>query len=114
MMRSGSTSRTASFPAPSCWSPARASWCTAEAIGFQDKETGKPMAKDSIFRIYSMTKPLVSVAAMMLVEDGKIAAHRSGLEVPAGHEGPCRSAWHEADAEFAEMTYSAGRRRIAK
>ena len=44
----------------------------AAAIGFQNKETGKPMAKDTIFRIYSMTKPLVSVAAMMLVEDGKI------------------------------------------
>ena len=45
---------------------------TREAIGFQDKETGQPMAMDSVFRIYSMTKPLVSVAAMMLVEDGKI------------------------------------------
>ena len=44
----------------------------ADALGFQDKEAGKPMAKDSIFRIYSMTKPIVSVAAMMLVEDGKI------------------------------------------
>jgi CubicO group peptidase (beta-lactamase class C family) len=30
------------------------------------------MKPDSIFRIYSMTKPLVSVAAMMLVEDGVI------------------------------------------
>jgi CubicO group peptidase (beta-lactamase class C family) len=30
------------------------------------------MALDSLFRIYSMTKPLVSVAAMMLVEDGTI------------------------------------------
>jgi CubicO group peptidase (beta-lactamase class C family) len=44
----------------------------ADAIGFQDKEEGKPMALDSVFRIYSMTKPLVSVAAMMLVEDGTI------------------------------------------
>jgi CubicO group peptidase (beta-lactamase class C family) len=46
----------------------------SEAVGFQDKEgqTPKPMAKDAIFRIYSMTKPFVSVAAMMLVEDGKI------------------------------------------
>src|SRR3954469_24716495 len=44
----------------------------SEAVGFQDKEAGKPIAKDSIFRIYSMTKPLVSVAAMMLVEDGRI------------------------------------------
>jgi CubicO group peptidase (beta-lactamase class C family) len=44
----------------------------ADAIGFQDKETGQRMTLDSVFRIYSMTKPLVSVAAMMLVEDGKI------------------------------------------
>ncbi len=44
----------------------------SDAIGFQDKGAGTPMSKDTIFRIYSMTKPLVSVAAMMLVEDGKI------------------------------------------
>jgi hypothetical protein len=31
----------------------------ADAAGFQDKEEGKPMALDSLFRIYSMTKPLV-------------------------------------------------------
>ena len=30
----------------------------SEAIGFQDKAAGKPMTKDAIFRIYSMTKPL--------------------------------------------------------
>ena len=44
----------------------------SDAIGSQDSQAGKPMPKDAIFRIYSMTKPLVSVAAMMLVEDGKI------------------------------------------
>jgi CubicO group peptidase (beta-lactamase class C family) len=44
----------------------------ADAIGFQDKGAGTPMSKESIFRIYSMTKPLASVAAMMLVEDGTI------------------------------------------
>ena len=44
----------------------------ADVSGFQDKDEGKPMALDSLFRIYSMTKPLVSVAAMMLVEDGTI------------------------------------------
>ena len=41
-----------------------------DAIGMQTPT--KPMTKDAIFRIYSMTKPLVSVAAMMLVEDGVI------------------------------------------
>jgi CubicO group peptidase (beta-lactamase class C family) len=44
----------------------------SEAIGFQGKAAGKPMTKDAIFRIYSMTKPLASVAAMMLVEEGSI------------------------------------------
>ena len=44
----------------------------SDAIGFQDKVAGKPMTKDAIFRIYSMTKPLASVGAMMLVEEGKI------------------------------------------
>lgn len=44
----------------------------SETVGYQDKNTNKPMNKDSIFRIYSMTKPLASVAAMILVEEGKM------------------------------------------
>jgi CubicO group peptidase (beta-lactamase class C family) len=44
----------------------------SELVGYQDKEAGIPMKKDAIFRIYSMTKPLVSVAAMILAEDGKL------------------------------------------
>ena len=43
-----------------------------ESLGVQDPATRAPMKKDAIFRIYSMTKPLVSVAAMQLVEDGVI------------------------------------------
>ncbi len=43
-----------------------------EAVGMQDPKSGTPMQKDSIFRIYSMTKPIVSVAAMMLVEEGRM------------------------------------------
>ena len=43
-----------------------------ESVGFRDKTAGTPMTNDTIFRIYSMTKPLASVAAMILVEDGKI------------------------------------------
>ena len=43
-----------------------------ESFGLQDKAAQKPMQKDAIFRIYSMTKPVVSVAAMMLMEDGKL------------------------------------------
>ena len=43
-----------------------------EGVGQLDPEAKVPMRKDGIFRIYSMTKPIASVAAMMLVEDGKI------------------------------------------
>ena len=43
-----------------------------EAYGVQNPNTKKPMSRDAIFRIYSMTKPITSVAAMILVEEGKI------------------------------------------
>ena len=43
-----------------------------EALGAQDPALGTPMARDSIFRIYSMTKPIVTLAAMMLVEQGRM------------------------------------------
>jgi len=43
-----------------------------EAVGARDPESGAPLGKDAIFRIYSMTKPFVSVAAMILVEEGRI------------------------------------------
>jgi CubicO group peptidase (beta-lactamase class C family) len=41
-----------------------------EALGKQSPSAAAPMTKDSIFRIFSMTKPIVSVGIMMLVEDG--------------------------------------------
>ena len=44
----------------------------AETFGFRDREAGAPMALDAIFRIASMTKPMVSVAAMMLAEEGRL------------------------------------------
>ena len=43
-----------------------------EAHGLMDLESKKPMAKDAIFRLASMSKPITSVAVMMLVEEGKI------------------------------------------
>src|SRR3954469_5574091 len=43
-----------------------------KTLGFRDRAAKDPMRPDSIFRIYSMTKPIVSVAAMMLVEEGKM------------------------------------------
>ena len=44
-----------------------------ESMGALDPQTKAPMSKDAIFRIYSMSKPITSVAVMMLVEQGKIS-----------------------------------------
>ena len=43
------------------------------AQGFADLERKVPVKDDTIFRIYSMTKPLTTVAFMMLVEEGRVA-----------------------------------------
>src|SRR5215813_11805883 len=48
-----------------------------EAIGARDPAAKTPMTKDAIFRIYSMSKPITSVATMILFEDGRV-----GLEQP--------------------------------
>lgn len=42
-----------------------------EAVGVQDLDTRAPMTERSLFRIYSMTKPVAAVAAMMLHEEGR-------------------------------------------
>lgn len=44
-----------------------------ESVGFRDPQSRSPMAKDAIFRIYSMSKPIATVAAMMLVEEGRLS-----------------------------------------
>lgn len=49
----------------------------AETWGQRDREKQLPMTADTIFRIYSMSKPITSVAAMILVEEGKL-----GLDDP--------------------------------
>ena len=46
-----------------------------EAHGYMDAGKSKPMTKDALFRLASMTKPIVTVAAMMLVEQGKMNLH---------------------------------------
>jgi CubicO group peptidase (beta-lactamase class C family) len=48
-----------------------------ESFGVRDVESGRPMTADTIFRFYSMSKAVTSVAAMLLVEDGKL-----GLDDP--------------------------------
>jgi CubicO group peptidase (beta-lactamase class C family) len=67
-----------------------------EAQGEMEAGSGTPMKTDTIVRIYSMTKPITSVAAMMLVEEGKIrlddpvamyVPELKGLRVHAGKAG---------------------------
>ena len=43
-----------------------------ETIGFSDMEAGESLKKDSLFRIYSMSKPITGVALMILLEEGKV------------------------------------------
>jgi len=43
------------------------------ALGSMDVERNRPLQQDTIFRIYSMTKPLTSLALMMLVEEGRVS-----------------------------------------
>ena len=59
-----------------------------EAQGLMDLDSKKPMQKDAIFRIMSMTKPVVGVAVMMLVEEGKIRLTDPGL---ASSSPSCRT-----------------------
>lgn len=54
-----------------------------ETVGQRGPDNAAPMKSDDIFRIYSMTKPIVSVAAMMLVEEGKLL-----LEAPVARYIP--------------------------
>jgi CubicO group peptidase (beta-lactamase class C family) len=42
------------------------------SVGFRDVEAAAPMARDTLFRIASMTKPVTSIAALMLLEEGKL------------------------------------------
>ncbi|MEW2400654.1 serine hydrolase domain-containing protein [Streptomyces sp. NPDC046862] len=53
------------------------------AYGHRDREAGLPVESDTIWRIYSMTKPVTSVAALMLVEEGLL-----GLDDPVSRYIP--------------------------
>lgn len=69
------------------------------ALGRQDPARGLPMHRDSIFRIFSMTKPIVSVALLRLVEEGRlllgdpVARHLpefGAVQVHVEVDGACR------------------------
>jgi CubicO group peptidase (beta-lactamase class C family) len=71
------------------------------AFGRQDVAAGAPMAADSIFRIASMTKPVTSVAVMMLVQEGDV-----GLDdpvsryLPAFENKPVIESFNAADKSY--------------
>jgi hypothetical protein len=63
------------------------------AVGFRNRELGLPMTRDTIVRVYSLTKIVVSVAALTLLEEGKIGIARSSGGIPSGVSGPSRACW---------------------
>jgi CubicO group peptidase (beta-lactamase class C family) len=63
----------------------RVAWLRSQ--GLADLQTGQAMRDDNIFAIASMTKPIASVALMMLYEEGRFPVERSDLEVLAGIQG---------------------------
>ena len=71
----------------------------AEAFGWRDREAGVPMSADAIFRVASMTKPITSVAAMMLAEEGRLE-----IAAPVAQYLP----------EFAELTVGTERRKAQR
>jgi CubicO group peptidase (beta-lactamase class C family) len=44
-----------------------------ESVGYRDRDANMPMTSDTIFRIASMTKPIVTTAAMILVDEGRLS-----------------------------------------
>jgi CubicO group peptidase (beta-lactamase class C family) len=78
-----------------------------QAIGFQDRARTIPMKPNSIFWIASMSKPVTSVAAMILVEDGKLE-----LDAPVASYlpeiGEMRVAFQTTDPATGEMEYGVG------
>jgi CubicO group peptidase (beta-lactamase class C family) len=83
-----------------------------EAFGYQNREHKIAMKPDSIFRIASMTKPITSVAVMMLAEEGKIdllaPVHRYLPELKEVKVGVQKTGDHGADAVRTVGLLSAG------
>jgi CubicO group peptidase (beta-lactamase class C family) len=78
-----------------------------QAIGFQDRARTVPMKTDSIFWIASMSKPVTSVAAMILVDEGKLE-----LDAPVARYlpeiGEMRVAFQKIDPVTGETEYGIG------
>jgi CubicO group peptidase (beta-lactamase class C family) len=65
-----------------------------QEFGFADLERRSPLQKDTIYRIYSMTKPITGVAVMMLLEEGRFA-----LDDPVSKYIPCFKGMQVFDSE---------------
>ncbi|HCT4827758.1 TPA: beta-lactamase family protein, partial [Pseudomonas aeruginosa] len=50
----------------------RGQWLYRRAAGLADREAGRTMGEDSLFRLASVSKPIVSVAALSLVDEGRL------------------------------------------
>jgi len=68
-----------------------------KAYGVADIDTNRPMQTDSMFRIMSMTKPIVGTAIMMMMEEGKVRltdpvskfiSELKGMQVAVGRVAP--------------------------
>jgi methyl acetate hydrolase len=71
------------------------------AFGLMDVGKQKPMRKDAIFRIASMTKPVTSVAVMMLVEEGKLSLDDPVSKyLPAFKDREMIATFNAADAAY--------------
>jgi CubicO group peptidase (beta-lactamase class C family) len=96
----------------------------ARAFGLRDPKASDAMQLDSVFRIYSMTKPFATVGAMMLVEDGVLqlgdpvskwlpAFRDVNVSTPAGDVAPTRAMTvqdllrHTAGLPYGELTQNA-------
>ena len=91
----------------------------AETVGKSDLARNKPMRADTIFRIYSMTKPLTSTAVMMLYEEGRfqlddpiskfIPAFKNPRVFAGGSRGKIESAPAEREINFRDLlTHTSG------
>src|ERR1700723_1972794 len=76
-----------------------------ESFGMRDVESKTPMTSDTIFRLYSMSKPITSVAAMMLVDDGKLSLDDPlSKYIPAFADVRVATETREADAKISLAT----------
>jgi CubicO group peptidase (beta-lactamase class C family) len=88
-------------------------------IGHRDVDAGQPMTRDTLFRIASMTKPVTSIAALMLLEEGKLRLEDpitkwlpefAGMRVLTGAAGPVEETYPSPRDITVEdlMTHRAG------